>query len=758
MKKYIITLILILSFSDVDAQEQVGIYGKVIDAVSKQPLIGANVFVLGTTNGSGTDINGEYKISGLTPDNYQIRASIVGFESVTKTDIFVSSSRPIQIDFELMEKAVQLENITVTSNYFSGVPTEINSTRSFSYEEIRRAPGGFEDVVRALSVLPGVAQAEAGRNDLIVRGGAPSENLYTLDGIEIPNINHFGTQGATGGPLSYINLDYVKETTFSTGGFSAAFGDKLSSVLNISLRNGRNDRFGGKATISASQFGLNFEGPLSSKSNFIFSARRSYLDFIFKAAGFGFVPEYYDLLSKGDYKIDNQNSLSFIFVSAFDHVNFFNDTEEQRFDNSRILASNQTQYVSGIKYQHLFDKGFFNLILSRNFTDYDTSQKDSIQKAIFLNKSREGENSLKADLVYKLSSSSELNFGATVKNIKYEADILFPTFITTFGDSLPTTKLFDKGRYTKGALYATYSTLLFGRLTTNIGARVDYFDAIKNKFNVGPRVSASYKLNDLTNLNAGYGIYYQSPSYIWLLAEASNKKLKNVRADHYIVGFDHRLRADVLLKAEVFYKKYSDYPASLIRNYLVLANTGAGYAGSDDNFSSFGLEPLSSSGEGDARGVEVSVQKKLSDVPLYGIASLTYSQSKYKALDGINRTGSYDQNWIANLSAGYKFGSLWEASMKFRYASGKPYTPFNFDGTQSIFNYNTLRFDAQHSLDIRVERRWLFESLTLITYVDIQNVYNNRNRTSIRWDSRTNSISDNTPIGILPSIGVSLEF
>jgi len=154
----------------------------------------------------------------------------------------------------------------------------------------------------------------------------------------------------------------------------------------------------------------------------------------------------------------------------------------------------------------------------------------------------------------------------------------------------------------------------------------------------------------------------------------------------------------------------------------------------------------------------VSVQKKLSDVPLYGIASLTYSQSKYKALDGINRTGSYDQNWIANLSAGYKFGSLWEASMKFRYASGKPYTPFNFDGTQSIFNYNTLRFDAQHSLDIRVERRWLFESLTLITYVDIQNVYNNRNRTSIRWDSRTNSISDNTPIGILPSIGVSLEF
>ncbi|MBZ0199009.1 MAG: TonB-dependent receptor [Ignavibacteriaceae bacterium] len=758
MNKFIINIYFLILIKPISAQDDYNIFGKVVDAVSKQPLIGVNILVIGTTNGSATNENGTYKITGLTAGNYSLRASLVGYETFVKTDINISSSHPQQVDFELKEQAVQLENVTVTSNYFNSVPTEVNSVRSFSYEEIRKAPGGFEDVVRALSVLPGVAQADAGRNDLIVRGGAPSENLYTVDGVEIPNINHFGTQGAAGGPLSYINLDFVKGTTFSTGGFSAAYGDKLSSVLNISLREGRNDRFGGKATIAATQFGLNLEGPLSNGSSFLFSVRRSYLDFIFKAAGFGFVPEYYDVLSKVNFKIDNNNSISFIFVSAFDYVNFFNDTEKQRFDNARILGSNQTQYVAGLNYQHLFKNGFYNLILSRNYTDYNTSQKDLYSQPIFLNKSREGENALKWDLVYKLSSSAEINIGASIKNITYNSDILFPTFITTFGDSLPTTKLADEGRYTKGAAYATFSNTLFDRLTTNIGARLDYFDAINNKLNIGPRISTSYKLNELTDINGSFGIYYQAPSYIWLLADQSNKNLNSVRVAQYIAGFNHRLREDLLFKTEIFYKQYSNYPASLVRQYLVLANTGAGFAGSDDNFSAFGLEPLSSAGKGNSRGVELSIQKKLSDVPIYGIASFTYSKSQFAALDGVERPGSYDQNWIINLSGGYKFNHLWEASIKFRYASGKPYTPFNLGGTQSVINYNTLRFEAAHSLDVRVERRWLFETLSLITYIDIQNIYNNKSATSVRWDARSNSVEENKPIGLLPSIGVSLEF
>jgi hypothetical protein len=266
--------------------------------------------------------------------------------------------RPAIVNFELTVTAIELEGVVVQSDYFLRNPIEVGSIKSFSNEEIRRSAGGFEDVIRAVSVLPGVAQADPGRNDLIVRGGGPSENLYLIDGIPVQNINHFGTQGATGGPLSYVNLDFVSGTTFSTGGFSVLNGDKLSSVLTIDIREGRKDKIGGKGTISATQFGLDLEGPVTSNSTFIVSARRSYLDFIFKAALF-IRTEYYDGFAKYDWKLDNK--LYFVsFIAAFDNVKYFNDTEDQRYDNSRILGSDQTQYATGLSYRHLFNSGFIN--------------------------------------------------------------------------------------------------------------------------------------------------------------------------------------------------------------------------------------------------------------------------------------------------------------------------------------------------------------------------------------------------------------
>lgn len=735
------------------------IVGFAVDFVTKQPLIGVNIIIPGTTIGAATDINGKFIIENLEPDIYQLRASAIGYNSQTRTDIVVSPGRLTQVFFQLTAQIIEFDGVVVTSDYFRKDPLELSSIRSFSFEEIRRSPGGFEDVVRALSVLPGVAQADAGRNDLIVRGGAPSENLYLVDGIEVPNINHFGTQGATGGPLSFINLDFVRETSFSTGGFSSLYGDKLSSVLTIDLRDGRNDRLGGKATIAASQFGLNAEGPLfSENSSFLFSARRSYLDFIFKAAGFSFVPEYYDVLTKADFKIDNKNSFSFLFIGAFGNVKFFNDDEEQRFDNARILGTDQLQYVTGLSYRRLIRNGFYNISLSRNYTDFDSRQRDINLNPLFTNKSKEEENNLRADLVYQFSNRAELNIGSTAKLIEFDTDILFPTFITTFGDSLPITALNKRENFLKLGSYVNFNFKLWSRLTTNLGLRLDYFDALQQSTYLSPRFSTSYQLTEITNLNFSTGIYHQSPSYIWLITDERNRELKKVRVDQYVLGFDHRLNEDALLKVEGFYKDYSDYPTSLVRPYLVLANTGAGFAGSDDNYSAFGLEPLVSDGFGNAKGVELSIQKKLSQTPYYGILSLTYSESEFTALDGIKRPGSYDQNWIFNLSGGYKIDKHWEISSKFRFASGKPYTPFNSDGTQNVADYNTRRLKSLHSLDLRVDKRWFFTGWTLITYIDIQNVYNKNNLSGIRWDRREQKVDESSSIGILPSVGISAEF
>ena len=758
MKVLKIVFITILFICSALAQNKGIIGGKVIDKTTLKPIPGVNITIIGKPFGAATDTNGEFEISGIENGSYQVRASAVGYKSETKTDVEVNYVKAANLLFKISEQPISLQDVTVSSDYFQKSPNEFNSLTNLNYEEIRRSPGGFEDVVRALSILPGVAQASAGRNDLVVRGGAPSENLYLVDGFVIPNINHFGTQGATGGPISFINLDFVRETSFSSGGFPVNYGNKLSSVLSIDLRNGRTDRIGGKATISASEFGLDLEGPITDKSSFIFSLRRSYLDFIFKAAGFNFVPEYYDALSKANFNIDSKNQLSVIFLGALDYVNFNNSTSDNLYQNSKILGSNQNNYFAGVSFQHLFDNGFYNLRLSRNYTNYDSYQNDTLLNPIFTDNSGEGYNELKVDAVIKLSKFSEIDLGGTADLNDFSANIKLPYFISSFGDTLLPASINTSKTYSAFGLYTEFSSKLFDKLDISLGIRGDYYGEIKDKFYISPRFSSKYNINDISNLNFSLGMYRQSPSYIWLAANPTNKNLKAILVDQYILGYQRFLREDMRLKIEAFYKDYSDYPASITRPYLVLANTGGGFGGSQDNFASFGLDPLISNGFGNARGIELSVQKKDSKIPFYGILSLTYSRTVFTALNGIQSLGSYDQTWILNLSGGYILNNEWEASFKFRYATGNPYTPYSSNGLQSAANYNTERFPALHSLDIRVDKRWNLNKWALITYLDIQNIYNHRNVASISWDYRTNSLDESKSIGILPSIGISAEF
>jgi outer membrane receptor protein involved in Fe transport len=298
--------------------------------------------------------------------------------------------------------------------------------------------------------------------------------------------------------------------------------------------------------------------------------------------------------------------------------------------------------------------------------------------------------------------------------------------------------------------------VFFNHLRFNLGVRADYFDAIDEPFYVSPRFSTAYNFNELTSVNFSTGIYHQFPSYIWLAA--GNTNLKAIKVYQYILGFKHRLSEDVQIKLEGFYKDYRDYPTSTLRPYLVLANTGAGYGGSEENFESFGFEPLVSEGKGRARGVELSLQKRAGSTGLYGLISATYAQSDFTALDGIERPSAFEQNWIFNLSGGYIFNNEWEVSFKFRYASGRPSTPYNPDGTQSLSNYLTDSLPPIHALDLRVDKRWHLGSVNLITYIDVQNVYNRSNIQSLRWDYKEMKVDDESSIGILPSIGISLEF
>lgn len=739
------------------ADQNGSIEGKVFDALTREPLIGANVFVVGTTRGDATDIDGAFELQNIEPGTYQIQASVIGYTSMVVTDVVVASGRRNQVVFPLQPTTIDLETITVEAEYFRKNVDVPVSAQSLSYEELRRSPGGLEDVVRAISVLPGVVQVSAGRNDLIVRGGAASENLFVVDNLEVPNINHFGTQGATGGPLSFVNLDFVRDVTFSTGGFGARYGDKLSSVLDIQLVDGRSDRFGGKLTVSASQFGLNTDGPIGERGSFLFSVRRSYLDFIFKAAGFGFVPEYWDLLAKATYRLDAKNELSFFTIGALDDVRYFSDTEDQRYSNSRILGSSQDQYVSNIALRHLFSNGFVTLGLGRTSVSYDFLQSDSLLNPVFTSDSKERETGLRLDGVLMLDRSTELSFGAAGKlsGIVGRLDVGRNPYAPQLGTL---SAAWDTSAW-KSSAYVQLSGAPFEALRATIGGRMEYFSLLDKPFAFSPRASLSYSFTPLTTLGVSGGLYHQAPSFIWLVSNPVNTRLRHIEAKQIVLGVEHLLRADTKVRLEGYVKRYTDYPADETRPYLVMANTGAGYGGSEEGYASFGFNPLTGDGTGDARGVELFVQKRLSEIPCYGILSVSYNRSEFTALDGVARPGLSDQRIILNLSGGYRLDERWEFSAKFRYGSGTPATPFNPDGTRDYARYNQIRLPSFHTLDLRVDRRWNFTSWNLITYIDIQNVYNRKNVQAYRWDYRNQRVENaGNSIGILPSIGVSAEF
>jgi hypothetical protein len=741
------------------AQSSTGIIqGHVLDESTREPLIGANVLVAGTSIGSTADAEGHFQILNLAPGIYRLQVTTIGYQPFIKADVVVAPGKQVEVVIALEEAAVELGEVTIQPSYFEANKSVPGSSQSLSNEEIRRAPGGLEDVVRAIAVLPGVVQTSAGRNDLIVRGGAPSENLYVVDGHKVPNINHFGTQGATGGPLSFVNLDFVRDLTFSTGGFGVRYGDRLSSVLDLSVEDGRTDRFGGKATISASQFGLNTEGPLGKKGSFIFSARRSYLDFIFRSAGFGFVPEYWDFLGKATFHPDVKNEVSFLNIGALDQVQFDNNTLDKRFDNSQILGNSQDQYFSGLSWKHLLQGGLLTTSLTRSYVNYRFVQTDSLLNPIFQSKSKEGETGLQSDLLLRLAPNTTASAGLEGKTVLLDGTLSLPRFQTSFGDSMSIGRVEWNQRATKSAGYLQVAHRLSPRLTLTVGGRLDYFDRINRKVAFSPRGSASYDLGKRTTVSLSGGVYRQAPSYAWLTTNVQNKQLDFVRSDQAVISIEKISRPDTRVRIEGFIKRYRDYPASINRPYLVLANTGAGFGGSEDGFSSFGLEELRSEGHGIARGVELLLQKRLSNIRCYGIVSLTYGRTDFTGLDGVTRSGLYDQRFVFNLSGGYQPSIKWEFSTKFRLGTGTPYTPYDATGKQSVATYNSKRLPLFHSADIRVDRRWNLSSWTLVTYVDLQNVYNHKNVEGYTWNARKQKVDANTDIGLLPTIGISAEF
>ncbi len=776
-KLSVLVLVLILGLLDprggLLAAGPGAIHGRVLDGETKQPLAGASIAVVGTDRGAVADRAGEFTIEDLPPGNYNLNITFVSYEPVVVTDVVVKPGVPTTVERELMPEPVRGETIEVRPSFFASSANPTSSV-SLSREEIRRFPGGFEDIVRTISTLPGVALVnQGGRNDLLVRGGGPSENLYIVNGLEVPNINHFGNQGAAGGALSFVNLDFIDGVDFSTGGFGSTYGDKMSSVLSIEMREARSDRVGGKATISATQFGLNLEGPLPGENDghFLFSARKSYLDLLFRALDQPFIPVYSDFNLAGDYRINERYELSFLGLGALDNVDRESSTSEDKVVNAGILGNTQDRWIGGLRLRRLFDQGFLDVIGGYNQVDFTFAQADTNQVAYFTSDALERETALRAEGTRRLPAGFDLSAGAGVKRAGVD-------YMTAFADSV-----YDRsGRYVAredldlpaeivgdagGFKLATWveAKRRVARVEWTAGFRLDYFENLDDTLYPAGRFSLRYGLTDRLTLKGSFGTYYQMPSYVWL-GNPENRDLKALRNDMPIAGVDYRVRPDLNLSAEGFYKRYSDLPAGATpeTDYLVLTNTGVGFGGRDDDFQSFGYIPLDPIGEGEAYGVDVLAQKKFAAVPCYGTVGLTLSRTRYTAPNGKTYPGQFDQAAVFTISGGYVISPRWEVSSKWRYASGAPYTPVYDPATNGgvISNlpeeYLSSRLGATHSLDVRVDRRFSFTSWSIVAFLDIQNIYDYAAPVPPSWDFWDEEVVAEQGIGFLPTLGVSAEF
>jgi len=776
-KKITIILFLVSIVLNLQAQNTGSIHGMVQDSQTKEALAGVNILVLDSNRGASTDLQGKFIIENLSPGTYRLEFFYVGYVNQKITDIIVSANKPAMIDVQLQEQALESETITVTAGYFVEATMPQPSMIGLNREEIRRFPGGFEDVVRTVSTLPGVSvNTYGGRNDILVRGGGPSENLYVVNNIEVPNINHFGTQGNSSGSLSFINLDFVENVTFSTGGFSARYGDKMSSTLFLDLARARDDRFGAKLLISATQFGVNLEGPIGVNGDFIFSARKSYLDLIFRAAGLAFIPVYTDFNFILNYDLSPRDNLFILGLAALDWVDRDQSTEENRVQNSGIMDNTQNQYIAGINYRHLTDDGYLDLTLGFNSYDYDFSQIDEYQQEYFSSQAQEREVGLKVQRFWSLSDKISFMGGISGKSISVNNNTAFAdTVYDRSGNripfsatAMPQTIIQNQYSY-KYAAFLEFDWLLSTRTDLHLGIRSDYYTYLDKKLYLAPRFSLRYKLTDRINLKTSAGIYYQSPSYVWLI-NGLNSNLQALKNTMIIVGLDYLIQDDLRMSFETYYKWYKDLPTGTVKDvndYIIITNTGTSYGGVEDDFQSFGYFPMVPDAYGSAYGFEWLLQKKFSQVPCYSQISLAYVKSAFTAGNNQIYPGQFDQRWIINIAGGYKFNENWEISTKFRYFTGIPYTPVyrpseNPIQTGSIQNlpeeYLTKRLAPEGIWDLRVDRYFYFYSWRLVLFLDIQNVLNNKIQIKPRYNFWEDKVSERNDIGILPSIGISAEF
>lgn len=799
--KFLIFQIVLIGL--LNAQVQKGkIGGQILDGRSLQPLAGVNIIISGTQLGAATDQEGVFLISNLEPASYNLEIVYVGYVTLKKNNVVVNPGRTTVVEYKMLENILEGESIEVAGSFFEKPKEAVVSSRSMNFEEIRRSPGDVQDIQRSVQSLPAVVSGSDQMNEIIVRGGIPGENLFIMDGIEIPNPNHFPVPGTGGGPINMLNSYLVRDLDFYAGAFSAKYGDKASSVMDITNRDGSRERFRGEVNMGMAGAGGLLEGPIGENASYIFSARKSFLDLIISSTGLTAVPKYYNLQGKVTWDLNPNNRLWINGVFGDDGINI-EDADEGGYGRGaeNVISKNQ-QYILGATLRTFWDKNLYSKTTVAGVkTDVHVKVYELLDSAekntYFTNESSEGEYQFKSEFNWVLSKNIELSFGGTYKSVQNDFDI-WADADTTFTyapndnnlNAIPIDTL-AYPYYTAAQKHNSYKTAAFSQLSYDFlnrfritgGIRYDYFDL--NKFSsISPRLGFSWFVSPKLTASLAYGKHYQSPSYVEINAHPLNKNLESKFTDQYVLGFDYLISDDMKLTIEGYNKSYSNVPID--KDELT-----------PDIFDNSYGEKVNK-GKGESIGAELFFQKKLTRS---FSTIVSYSHSKSTAVNpqtGKDYDWDYDYGDVFTFVAGYKFfwrEKAWfqefknstiydfiswlpvipadedELSIKWRYLGGRPYTEKTY--VENIREWkvletqelNTARFPVYHRLDFRIDKRFINDSYNIVVFFDLINTYGRDNIWNYNYgtkvDVNNNVVKNRKKVlqfQVFPVGGFSLEF
>lgn len=715
------------------------IKGVVIDKSTRQPLEFVNVLVVGLGIGASTDANGNFLITQVPPGIYRLQASFLGYKTELTPEYRVNHVTPY-VQIELEEENASLNEVVVTASPFQKVPESPVSLRVIGLQEIEKAPGANRDISKVVQNYPGVAFSPIGyRNDLIVRGGGPSENRFYLDGVEIPNINHFSTQGASGGPVGLIDADLIRSVKFYSGAFPADKGNALSSVLDFSLRDGDMERNSLKATLGASEVSLSSNGHIGNKTSYLVSVRQSYLQALFKILGLPFLPAYTDASFKIKTRFDSHNELTLLGLGGIDRMklNLGIEGEDAEYMLSYLPEINQETYTVGGVYRHYSQRHVQSIVLSQSYLNnrnvkYRDNDESSEENLTLRLGSIEQETKLRMEntsswSVWKVKAGFDLNYSRYKSN---EYRKVFANALREY-DYHTDLSLWRWGMFASVDYAAPDKSF-----TASMGVRTDgnnYSDKMKELWRqLSPRLSVSYRLIEGLTLSGHVGLYYQLPSYTALgfkgeEGEYVNRHLDYISVSQESLGLSWTPNENMELSVEGFYKLYGHMPFSL-SDQIPLSCKG-------NDYGTIGNEPLSSEAKGRSYGVELMFKWLLTQ-KLNLSSSLTIFKSEFK--DG--EQGSYvpsawDNRFILNMSGTYNFPKHWSLGAKVSCIGGSPYTPYDVEKSSLVeawnvqgrayydySRYNQERLPVFGQLDVRVDKTFYLKKCMLGFYLDIQNI------------------------------------